>query len=110
MVVYNKLVRDKIPNILQDVGKSFRIHVAGDKEFKESIIRKFEEELLEFRESPSLEEAADIYEVFLTLVDAWGFKYSAVQKAADLKRGRSGAFQARIILEETIEKHLTSEE
>ena len=86
MVVYNKLVRDKIPNILQDVGKSFRIHVAGDKEFKESIIRKFEEELLEFRESPSLEEAADIYEVFLTLIANWGFELPDVIKKADDKR------------------------
>ena len=64
MPVYNKLVRDEIPNILTEKGKKFTSHVAKDKEeYKNKLMEKLQEEVGEFLEKPCVEEIADIQEV-----------------------------------------------
>ena len=58
-----KLVRDKIPNIIEESGKECEYHTATYDEYKLSLYAKMQEELGEFIESPCAEEAADMYEV-----------------------------------------------
>ena len=68
MKVYNKLIRDKIPAIMTEKGKSFSIHIASRKEYEQKLKEKLLEEVNEFLEDPCLEELADVAEVFGALL------------------------------------------
>ena len=68
---YDKLVRDKIPNIIEMSGKICVSRIADDKEYRTKIFEKVQEELLEFESTPNVEEAADILEVVYALFDSY---------------------------------------
>ena len=72
MTVYDKLVRDKIPEILSRKGKSYLAFKADDKQIMDYLTKKLYEETEEFYENPSLEELADIQEVVYALLDKLG--------------------------------------
>jgi len=95
-----KLVRDNIPEIINSSGKKCKFHYASEEEFKACLFEKVREELDEFIEKPSVEEAADIYEVFTEVLFAHGIKLETVKHYAEFKRFERGGFKARIILEE----------
>ena len=99
MIIYNKLVRDNIPAIIESTGKKFTCHVASDEEYREKLKEKLLEEVNEFLEDPSLEELVDVYEVFSTLRHVMGYSVEALNRAADKKNLKRGAFDSRIILE-----------
>ncbi|PIR97054.1 MAG: hypothetical protein COT91_03485 [Candidatus Doudnabacteria bacterium CG10_big_fil_rev_8_21_14_0_10_41_10] len=63
MVKYNKLVRDKIPEILDQKNILYEKRFANDSEYKEELIKKLLEEVTEFAETPTEEELADVIEV-----------------------------------------------
>src|ERR1700679_4294977 len=63
--VYNKLVRDKIPEIIRADGKKLKTRVLSDEEHLEALLAKVEEELKELREAKNVEELADLHEVLL---------------------------------------------
>lgn len=98
-----KLVRDKIPRIINSSGKNPVHRVASSKELNGLLIRKLEEEVSEFESSPCLEEAADIYEVFLAVLKNWKMDIKNVQMVAGIKKKSRGAFEKGIILEKVIE-------
>ena len=62
-ITYNKLVRDRIPEIIQDSGKTCEIEVLDDKTYLEMLDEKLTEELNEYCESHNIEELADLLEV-----------------------------------------------
>ena len=99
MKVYNKLVRDNIPAIIESTGKKFTCHIASDEEYREKLKEKLLEEVNEFLEDPSLEEMADVYEVFSTLRYVMGYSEAELERAGDEKNFKRGAFDSRIILE-----------
>jgi predicted house-cleaning noncanonical NTP pyrophosphatase (MazG superfamily) len=100
-----KLVRDKIPEIIRASGSDLVCHVARDEEYNTMLIAKMFEEVQEFADSPSIDEAADVYEVFLTFLKNWGFELSDVRKFAQYKSRERGKFDGGIILDEVIEKN-----
>ena len=57
--IYNKLVRDKIPEVIEGTGKKYSSHIADENEYKEELLKKVYEELEEFKENPCAEEMAD---------------------------------------------------
>ena len=64
-----KLVRDKIPSIIESCGKEPEIDVVNSKkEYLLWLKAKMDEESQEFLQNPCLEEAADVYEVFLSFL------------------------------------------
>ena len=65
---YNKLIRDKIPAIMQAQNKKFKVHEADEKEFQRKLQEKLLEEVTEFLENPCIEELADIQEVLNALL------------------------------------------
>jgi predicted house-cleaning noncanonical NTP pyrophosphatase (MazG superfamily) len=66
---YNKLVRDKIPDIITARGEKAITHIAEDKAFEEALTAKLQEEVAEFLEKPSVEEAADVLEVIQAICE-----------------------------------------
>ena len=93
-----KLIRDKIPMIMKQAGIKFEARIADNDEYKSLLEEKLHEEAREFMDEPSLEEAADIYEVFLTIIANWGFSIDDVVIQADFKREEKGSFNERVVL------------
>ena len=100
---YNKLIRDKIPQLIEAAGKKYELHKADDKEYLQSLLAKVKEELQEFEEQPSLEEMADIFEVLTALIDYFGFDEEKIREYQEKKRKERGAFKKRLILDKVIE-------
>ena len=99
MKTYNKLIRDKIPAIMTAAGKNYRTHIASDEEYTQKLKEKLLEEVNEFLAEPSLEELADILEVFTTLVENLGHTQEALIEKVEQKSEERGDFARRIILE-----------
>ena len=72
--IYNKLVRDRIPEVIEKTGKKYRTHIARELEYKEELFKKVYEELEEFKENPCAEEMADIFEVLEGLINAYNIE------------------------------------
>jgi predicted house-cleaning noncanonical NTP pyrophosphatase (MazG superfamily) len=97
--VYNKLVRDKIPEIIEAEGKKANIRWLEKEEYLEALIKKLSEEVEEFKADRNAEELADIQEVVLALADALNIKHSELAKTLSKKALERGAFRRRIYLE-----------
>jgi len=98
MEKYNKLVRDKIPSILDAQGISYEKRVATPEEYKVELIKKLEEEVKEFSEAGSPEELADIIEVIEALKKLPA--YANIEELRKKKSEERGAFDQGIILKE----------
>ena len=65
---YNKLVRDRIPQLIEESGRSYPSRVLKKEEYFDALIDKIIEEIEEFRNSGNEEEIADVYEALDCLV------------------------------------------
>ena len=95
-----KLVRDKIPEIIKAAGKTCFTHKADIPEYQLLLHDKMIEELSEFMEEPCLEEAADMWEVFISILRHWDLDLSDVIFKAEDKRKDRGSFKEGIVLDE----------
>lgn len=100
-MVYNKLVRDKIPQIIEKAGKKPIIRILSDDELPLYLEMKLEEEVKEYRESKNPEELADILEVIVTLAKTQGVSFEDLMILQAEKRFRNGGFKEKILLIET---------
>ena len=89
---YNKLVRDRIPEIIAESGKKVTFRILNDEEYKIELEKKLDEEVAEFHESKSVEELVDILEVITALISAHGFKPREVTQKKDKKGAARGGF------------------
>ena len=105
--VHNKLVRDRIPEILDAKGVSHDVSVASDDECAEKLKDKLREEVEELLLSDSqeavTEELADVYEVLDAITEHHGLSGEKVREAQAEKRETRGGFEKRIILNSTEE-------
>jgi predicted house-cleaning noncanonical NTP pyrophosphatase (MazG superfamily) len=100
-----KLVRDNIPEIIENTGKwCLCKSVRGDAEHIVMLEEKMKEEIKELISDPCYEEAADVYEVFLGLINFYNLNLDEVIKTAEKKRKERGGFEKGIILESVGEK------
>ena len=97
--LYNKLIRDRIPEIIQDSGKDFQVRQESGDRLRDYAMRKLQEEVMEFVENPCAEEAADIMEVMNFLCNRLGIHESTIVAEATAKRVSRGAFEMGFILE-----------
>lgn len=97
---YNKLVRDKIPEILRMRGISPATHIADEAEYWEKLKDKLMEEVGEFMKDANIEELADIMEVLDAIMVHRNFDKAGLEKARAKKTDERGAFTKRIILDE----------
>ena len=102
--IYNKLVRDRIPEYLLRIGKkpTWKSIDSRD-EIRTLLCGKLREELAEFEEKPSIEEIADLFEVILGLVHNAGVTRSALEQCREAKERERGGFLKGVILE-TVEE------
>lgn len=99
-MIYNKLVRDQIPDIIRAKGERVTAHVASDDEYWVMLKEKLQEEVVEFLDSASIEELADILEVLDAIVEERGWERDIVTAVQHKKAMERGRFTKRIILEE----------
>lgn len=92
---YNKLVRDKIPEIIRKSGKVPFYTIKKDFRLLE---QKLNEEVAEYHESKSVEELADILEVVFALCKASGCSVLKLYKTYLKKHFERGSFSKGIFL------------
>ena len=98
----NKLVRDKIPDIIKNNGEEAIYHILNDEEYKLALKKKLEEECLEVLEDNDiLEECADVLEVIDALVNSYGFSWEELLNKKEQKKEKRGGFNNKIFLEKT---------
>jgi predicted house-cleaning noncanonical NTP pyrophosphatase (MazG superfamily) len=96
MESYNKLVRDRIPEILDEKKVPYEKRIASAEEYKIELIKKLCEEVKEFNEAGNPEELADVLEVIRALKELP--EYEGVEKLRREKHKARGGFEQRIIL------------
>ena len=104
--VYNKLVRDKIPNIIKEKGETPVIKVLDEINYKKELEKKLYEEYKEVMEAigdDRVEELADMLEVIRALASLENKNLNDIIALADKKNEKRGAFEAKIFLEKVIE-------
>ena len=106
MAIYNKLVRDKIPEIIEDGGEMPITRILEDEEYDRLLEAKLDEEVGEFHRDQNLEELADILEVVYALADTIGNR-EALERIYAQKHEARGGFEKRIYLigKEVGERH-----
>ena len=97
-ITYNKLVRDKIPQIVMADNKKCEISTVTDKEKFTMLQRKLQEEVNEFLEDSNVEELADIMEVLFGLADALGADEEELMNVRNEKKDKRGGFKKGIVL------------
>lgn len=106
--VYNKLVRDNIPEIIKKDGRNPICHELDNNEYWEYLLEKDKEELLEVRNASTKEEIkmelADKLEIIIAMAKFHGYTLNDIIEEADKKRNKNGAFDKRIFLEKVIIK------
>ena len=97
-MLYNKLVRDKIPEIIAQQGEVANIRVLCDKEYTAALEQKLDEETREFHKEKNLEELADILEVIYALAEDLGYSKDDLLQVYNQKHEKRGGFHNRIFL------------
>lgn len=121
-IVHNKLVRDRVPNIIIGKGLSFKAHKLDNVEFENELANKLVEEAKDVAEKVHwlnhkcsqepvsneelkydlegiAEELADVLEVYTNLAKSLKIKTSDIEEAVNSKRVKNGGFEDRIFLE-----------
>lgn len=104
MKVYQKLVRDKIPEIIKARGDTAVTRVLSDEEFSACLVEKLTEEVQEFLSDGTVEELADIYEVVLAILRHMDITVESFEEIRKRKLSERGGFLERIFLDAVIEK------
>lgn len=103
VIVYNKLVRDRIHEIIENDGKTCRIEILTDEEYIKKVDAKLDEELAEYHKDQNIEELADLMEVIYAAAIARGYSVEELEAARQKKVQKRGAFAKKILLKEVIE-------
>ncbi|MBW2978401.1 nucleoside triphosphate pyrophosphohydrolase [Candidatus Woesearchaeota archaeon] len=94
-----KLVRDKIPEIIKQKGQVPITHIADDNEYLKELIKKLQEEVDEFKEEHNVEELADIIEIVHAISVFFGKSIEELEKIRKEKAEKRGGFKKKIIWE-----------
>lgn len=98
MTEYQKLVRDKIPELIAAQGEKPNVRILDQVEYTACLEQKLDEEVAEYHRDKNLEELADILEVTFSLAENLGYSRQELLKACEKKREIRGGFAERIFL------------
>lgn len=99
MKIYNKLVRDKIPEMIEADGKMCKTHILSEEEYIAALEEKLNEEVAEYQADKTLEEMADVLEVLHAICVARGYMLEELEEVRVKKAEERGGFWERIFLE-----------
>ena len=95
---YNKVIRDKIPEIIADSGKKCNTKQLDDKSFLTELEKKLTEEVNEYSESKDVEELADLLEVIYRISELRGVNSDELDKIRKNKAEKRGKFNSNLFL------------
>lgn len=98
VITYNKLVRDKIPEIIEADHKVCDIEILSDEAYLQMVDAKLDEELAEYHKDQNLEELADLLEVIYAATKARGYTVEELEELRRQKAEKRGAFDKKILL------------
>lgn len=98
MKAYGKLVRDRIPELIERQGKAPILRVLEGDEYVACLRQKLREEADEYLASGQLEELADLLEVILALLQVEGLTFRELNRLRLRKRTERGGFDRRLFL------------
>lgn len=102
MPIYNKLVRDKIPEIIEKSGKQFSTSILNDKDYIKELKNKLNEEIEEYHnaktDEESLEELADVLEIMHALVKVHDKTMVELEGIRAKKVNERGGFNDKVFL------------
>lgn len=98
MTVYNKLVRDKIPQLIRQQGQVPSVRILDDEEYTQCLAAKLDEEVAEYHRDKNIEELADILEVVFALAKAHGVSGEELMNVYQQKHDDRGGFDDRVFL------------
>lgn len=99
IVMYNKLVRDEIPKVIEVDGKKAKTRKVSGMAFRQALEKKLLEELKEWKQDYEVEELADLYEVLRAMAEQAGYPFDDVERIAEEKRKCRGGFFDGVCLE-----------
>jgi len=95
---YNKVIRDKIPEIITDSGKKYSLKQLDDASFLTELEKKLIEEVNEYAESKDVEELADLLEVIYRISELRGVSMGELDKVRKDKSEKRGKFANNLFL------------
>lgn len=101
--VYNKLVRDKIPEIIKNNKENPITRILENEEYFKELLKKLDEECIEVKNTSNkeelLEETADVLEVLISLIKTKGYTLEDLLDVRNKKKEKRGGFENKIFLE-----------
>lgn len=97
-MIYNKLVRDKIPQIIEENGGKAEMRILSDEEYRSFLEAKLDEEVVEYHRDKNAEELADILEVVYALAASIGCSKEELEAVYQKKHNARGGFEKKIFL------------
>ena len=104
VIKYNKLVRDRIPEIIEASGKTCKTVILDAAEYLRMLDSKLDEELAEYHKDQNIEELADLLELIYAATIARGYSLEELEQVRAEKAAKRGSFEKKILLKEVIEK------
>ena len=102
--VYNKAIRDKVPEIIEASGASCIVHVLDDEKFVDKLVIKLDEEIEEYKESKSIEELCDLIEISYRIAEINGVSNKELEEIIKKKNRERGKFKKNLYLIQVNEK------
>jgi predicted house-cleaning noncanonical NTP pyrophosphatase (MazG superfamily) len=102
--VSNKLVRDRIPDIIEANGEYCETRVLDEDEYVQHLHEKLGEELREYQESRDIEELVDLMEIIYTIASHHGVCQTELDQKRETKRRDRGGFTKRLFLMEVTDE------
>lgn len=108
-IQYNKLVRDRIPEIIESSGKTCKVEILSDEDYLRMIDTKLDEELAEYHKDQNIEELADLMEVIYAAAIARGYSIEQLEQVRIQKVKKRGAFEKKILLKSVFDPNEDSD-
>jgi predicted house-cleaning noncanonical NTP pyrophosphatase (MazG superfamily) len=98
VIIYNKAVRDLIPDIIARAGKTCRVEILPPGEFQAKLDEKLTEELQEYLATGDVAELADLVEVVYGILEMKGITLAEFEQLRLTKKQERGGFSKRAFL------------
>lgn len=103
VIEHNKLVRDKIPKIIEESGKQAVVYKEQGDKLLTYLNNKLQEELNEYKRNGDIEEPVDLVEVIYAIIHHKGVSLTEFEKLREEKISKRGAFREGFVLVKVVE-------